>query len=168
MEFKSRMGLQIKLVAIQRDGSLGVVMSSEVETSLFAAPRTLPEAARSVIEQTVRLYESIGWNFPWVGYLAFEDDVCVGTCAFRGAPKHNAVEIAYHTFPAYEGRGLATRMAERLCSIAKTAAPNILITAQTRPEENASTRVLRKLGFVFKGSVVDPDIGAAWEWSDEN
>ena len=62
----------IKLVAIRRDGSLAehTVMSSEVETSLFAEPGTLPEVARAVIEQTVQLYESVGWNFPWVGHLA--------------------------------------------------------------------------------------------------
>ena len=141
----------IKLVAIQRDGSL----------AQESGP--LPEVARSVIEQTVRLYESVGWNFPWVGYLAFEDDVCVGTCAFKGPLKNDAVEIAYHTFPSHEGRGVATRMAERLCSIAKAAAPNIRVTAQTLPEENASARVLHKLGFVLKGSVIDPKVGTAWE-----
>ncbi len=58
-------------------------------------------------------------------------------------------------------------MAERLRSIAKAAAPNVCVTAQTLPEENASTRVLRKLGFVLKGSVIDPGEGTVWEWSDE-
>jgi ribosomal-protein-alanine N-acetyltransferase len=117
------------------------------------------------------LYESVGWNFPWVGYLAFEDDACVGTCAFKAAPKNDAVEIAYHTFPGHEGSGIATRMAERLRSIAGRArppgAPRICVTAQTLPEENASTRVLRKLRFVLKGSVIDPEEGTVWEWSDE-
>ena len=145
----------IQLVAIQRDGTL----------TEECGPLTDP--TRSVIEQIVRLYESVGWNFPWVGYLAFEDDVCVGTCAFKGPPKINAVEIAYHTFREYEGRGIATQMAKQLCSIAKTAPLNVCVTAQTLPEENASTRVLRKLGFVLKGSMIDPEAGTVWEWSDE-
>jgi [ribosomal protein S5]-alanine N-acetyltransferase len=37
------------------------------------------------------------------------------------------------------------------------------VTAQTLPEDNASTRVLRKLGFVLKGSVIDPEEGTVWE-----
>jgi ribosomal-protein-alanine N-acetyltransferase len=149
--------MQVNLVAIQRDGTL----------AQESGP--LPEVAQSVIAQMLRLYESVGWNFPWVGYLAFEDNVCVGTCAFKGPPKNDAVEIAYHTFPEHEGHGVATRMAERLYSLAKAEALNICVTAQTLPEENASTRVLRKLGFVLKGSVIDPEIGTAWEWFfDEN
>ena len=59
------------------------------------------------------------------------------------------------------------RMAERLRSIAKAAAPSVCVTAQTISEENVSTRVLRKLGFVLKGSVIDPEEGTVWEWSDE-
>ena len=148
--------MMIKLVAIQRDGSLAEECG------------TLPNIAQSVIEQTLRLYESVGWNFPWVGYLAFDGGVCVGTCAFKGAPKNNAVEIAYHTFPEYEGRGIATQLAKQLCPIAKTAAPNICVSAQTLPEENASTRVLRKLGFVLKGLVIDPEVGTVWEWTDSS
>jgi RimJ/RimL family protein N-acetyltransferase len=142
-------------VRIQADGSLAENV----------AP--LPDAARPVIDQTIKFYKSVGWNFPWISYLAVEDGAYVGICAFKGPPKNNAVEIAYHTFPAHEGRGIATEMAAQLCSIAKTAAPSILVTAQTRPEENASTRVLRKLGFIFKGSVIDHEIGPAWEWSAE-
>ena len=58
-------------------------------------------------------------------------------------------------------------MAERLRSVAKATAPGVSITAQTFPEDNASTRILRKLGFVLKGSVIDPEEGTVWEWSDE-
>ena len=81
----------IKLVAIQCDGSLA------------EEGGPLSEVVRSVIEPTVRLSEPIGWNFPWVGYLAFEDGVCAGTRAFKGAPKDDAVEIAYHSFPGPRG-----------------------------------------------------------------
>jgi len=115
--------VQIKLVAIQCDGSL------TEDCGL------LPERTRDIVEQTVRLYKSVCWNFPWVGYLAFEDDKCVGTCAFKGAPKNDVVEIAYHTFPEFEGRGIATQMAKQLCSIAKQTSPNILVTAQTLPAQ---------------------------------
>ena len=58
-------------------------------------------------------------------------------------------------------------MAERLCSIAKAAAPGVSIAAQTLTRENASTRILRRLGFVLKRSVIDPEKGTVWEWLDE-
>ena len=55
----------------------------------------------------------------------------------------------------------------RLLSFAKAAAPIVCVTTQTLLGENASTRVSRKLGFVLKGSVIDPEEGIVWEWSDE-
>ncbi|HEY5214223.1 MAG TPA: GNAT family protein, partial [Acidobacteriaceae bacterium] len=95
------------------------------------------------------LYSRIGWMLPWIGYLAIEQDACVGTCAFTSAPKDGVVEIAYFTFPGYERMGVATRMAAFLVSLVKECAPEIVVTAHTLPEENVSTLVLRKLGFVF-------------------
>ena len=42
--------------------------------------------------------------------------------------------------------------------------PTLLIAAQTLPEENASTSILRKLGFRLHGSVHHPDNREIWEW----
>ncbi len=39
-----------------------------------------------------------------------------------------------------------------------------LIRAHTRPEANASTRVLRKCGFVHIGEIIDPEDGPVWRW----
>jgi hypothetical protein len=68
--------------------------------------RNIARRRAIVIGQTVWLYESVGWNFPWVDYLEFEDAVCVGTCVFKGPPKDNKIEIAYHTFPEHGGAAL--------------------------------------------------------------
>jgi RimJ/RimL family protein N-acetyltransferase len=45
------------------------------------------------------------------GYLVLENDTIVGTYAFRSPPRNGEVEIAYFTFPEFEGRGFATEMA---------------------------------------------------------
>ena len=132
-----------------------------------ATSRPLPEVTRSVIESTVRLYERVGWVKPWIGYLAFENDECVGTCAFTSAPRNDVVEIAYFTFPGHEGLGVATRMAECLVSMASMSAPAVSVTAHTLPQENASTRVLRKSGFVFTGPVIHAQDGPIWVWRYE-
>jgi len=74
------------------------------------------------------------------------------------------VEIAYFTFPGYERRGVATRMAAFLVSLAKESAERIVVTAHTLPEENVSTAVLRKLGFVFVESREHEQDGRIWVW----
>jgi ribosomal-protein-alanine N-acetyltransferase len=128
---------------------------------------TLPEVAMSVITGTVQVYERHGYVEPWVGYLAIEGGRCVGTCGFTSCPAGDLVEIAYFTFPDFEKRGIATRMAQRLISIAQERDPSVKIIAHTLTEENASTHVLRKLGFLFAGGIVHPEDGDIWEWSYE-
>lgn len=102
-------------------------------------------------------------TLPWAGYLAEEGEVMVGSCAFKTAPVAGRVEIAYFTFPEHEGRGVATRMAQQLISLA-TQHPAPQVYAQTLPQANASTHILEKLGFRFIGPVMHPEDGEVWEW----
>lgn len=124
----------------------------------------LPEVAQSVSEGTVGMYQKMGFVRPWVGYLAEQDGRVVGTCAFKSPPQEGRVEIAYFTFPEYEGKGVATRMARQLVQIAQDADSGVGIIAQTLPHENASTSVLRKLGFRRVGTAHDDEVGEVWEW----
>jgi hypothetical protein len=39
---------------------------------------------------------------------------------------------------------------------------------QAGSSRRALISLLRRLGFVLKGSVIDPEEGTIWEWSDEN
>jgi hypothetical protein len=70
-------------------------------------------------------------------------------------------------FSEHKIRSIVTLVADCIRSVAKATAPGVSITAQTFPEDNASARILRKLGFVLKGSVMDREEGTVWEWSDE-
>lgn len=124
----------------------------------------LPEIARPVCEATAAVYRKTGFVRPWVGYLAEQDGQVVGTCAFKTPPQGGRVEIAYFTFPGHEGKGVATRMAWHLVQIARHADNRIGIVAQTLPQENASTAVLRKLGFTRTGMAHDDEAGEVWEW----
>src|SRR6266436_7360546 len=143
------------LVLIPRDGN--VSLSGII----------LPEAGTSVVASTVQLYARRGYVEPWVGYLAIEGGNCVGGCGFTSPPAGDIVEIAYFTYPDFERRGIATRMAQRLISIAQECDPSVKIIAHTLTEENASTHVLRKVGFVFSGAVDHPEDGSIWKWSYE-
>lgn len=142
----------VSLVAIDRDGSP------------MGFTGVLSEVAHEVFGATVSLYESVGFKEPWIGYLALDDSVPVGTCGFKSAPVDGRVEIAYFVFPEFEGKGIATGMATELVVIARQGEPLVVVAAQTLPERNASTRVLEKLGFRLIGTVDHPEDGNVWEW----
>jgi ribosomal-protein-alanine N-acetyltransferase len=141
------------LVSIPRDGNVSL------------SGVTFPEVAQSVIAGTVQVYRQRGYAEPWIGYLAVEDGACVGSCGFTSPPVEKVAEIAYFTFPDFERRGIATFMARRLVSIARECDPSVRIIAHTLTEENASNRILKKLGFAFTGTIDHPEDGKIWEWS---
>lgn len=142
----------MELITITADGALARPIPS------------LPPVATEVVAATVQLYRAVGYAPPWVCYLVIEDDACVGMCGFKSPPIANRVEIAYFTFPEHESRGVATRMAAELVRLAAAHLPAVTIAAQTLPEENASTSVLKKLQFRMVGTVEHPDDGLVWEW----
>ena len=142
----------MKLIAITENGELAKPLSST------------PPIAADVIGAMTRLYRIVGYQPPWIGYLALENGACVGTCGFKSPPQNNRVEIAYFTFPEYESRGVATRMAAELIRIALDELPDVTVAAQTLPEENASTSILKKLRFRLVGTVEHPEDGLVWEW----
>lgn len=123
------------------------------------------ELIRDVVEQTLRM--SPETEPPWGGYLSIDqgEQIVVGTCAFKGRPDGSGVvEIAYFTFPGFEGRGYASAAAATLVGVARSQAGVSRIRAHTLPERNASTRVLEKIGMSFIGSVEDPEDGLVWRW----
>jgi ribosomal-protein-alanine N-acetyltransferase len=130
---------------------------------IVAACASSQEAAQTV-EATIALYGRHGFVEPWIGFLAEEDGRIVGGCGFAAPAAGGEAEIAYFTFPGNEGRGIATRMASALIESAKDAAVDVVFTAHTLAEENASTRILGKLGFRCLGVVMHPEDGAVWKW----
>ncbi len=140
----------MKLIPITEE----ILAREEIRTSAF-----LFDICRS----TLAMYPAGGPVHPWIGYLAEVDGEIVGTCAFKAPPDENGAEIAYFTFPAYEGRGVATSMASELVAIAGRAGAEE-VRAQTLPNVNASTRILEKLGFSRAGTVMHPEDGEVWEW----
>jgi RimJ/RimL family protein N-acetyltransferase len=101
---------------------------------------------------------------PWCGYIGWDGPTPLGFGGFVGQPDETgAIEIGYLTFPAHEGRGVATAVATEMIAIARAEGLAAVI-AHTLPEENPSTAVLRRNGFVRDGEAVDPDEGTVWRW----
>ena len=141
-------------------GLVAITEGGELARSVGGTPAIVPE----IVEATVQLYRTAGYQPPWIGYLAIENNICVGTCGFKSPPQNDRVEIAYFTFPEYESRGVATRMAAELIRIAQSEMPAVTVAAQTLPAESASTSILKKLGFRLIGTVEHHEDGTVWEW----
>lgn len=124
----------------------------------------LNELALAVCEATLANYGRVGFDEPWVGYIACKAGVPIGTCGFKAPIAGGRVEIAYFTFPENEGRGVATKMASQLVRIAEQHPAKPIVVAQTLPERNASHRVLEKLGFVNTGILEHEEDGIVIEW----
>ena len=134
-------------------------------------PLLLTELADQVCTGNAAHFERVGYLPPWISYLAVAEgdahtpaDTLLGTCAFKGPPAQGAVEIAYFTFPEFEGRGVATAMARQLLALAQASGTGVAVTARTLPEENASTRILTRLGFARDGMATDDEVGEVWCW----
>ena len=135
-----------------------------LEAGETAEALTLPAGVASILPATADLYRSSGFEPPWIGYIAVSEGQAVGTCAFKCAPEDGRAEIAYFTFPEFEGRGMATEMATQLIALARAERPDVVVAAQTLPERNASNHILERLGFSQAGTAMDADAGEVWEW----
>ena len=102
------------------------------------------------------------------GVLHVADNILIGFCSFTGPPTADEiVEIAYGIAPGYQGRGHATEAARAIVDYAFASGRVGTIHAHTLPEHNASTRVLQKCGFSFRGEIIHPTDGPVWRWELE-
>lgn len=122
------------------------------------------EECQQLLKMMSELYEQKGFNLPWASFVIVDEDQVKGTCSFMGVPENGEIEIAYWTFPAFEGHGIASFACQSLVEIARKQAPEITLTAKTSPGKNASTQILQKNGFAYHSVVQDHEIGDAWLW----
>ncbi len=145
--------------------TVGALELAPVDRSgAVAGDWVLPDAVREGCVASAAHYRAAGFEPPWIGYVAGVDRRAVGGGAFTSAPQEGRVEIAYYTIPAEQGRGYATATARALLDIARRTDPSLHVIARTLPEQNASTAILRKLGFTVAGMASDADAGPVWEW----
>jgi RimJ/RimL family protein N-acetyltransferase len=123
------MNNRLALLPIHPDGKVDISASE------------LPEIAAGVVSATTKLYQTVGFEEPWIGYFALRGDAVVGTCSFKSPPVKNRVEFAYFTFPEFEGTGVETSMASALVITARDSGQDLVVAAQTLAERNASHRI---------------------------
>lgn len=107
---------------------------------------------------------AIEWNAYWM--IHPETRTFMGGFGCRKFPNADGeVEIAYGIAPSFQNKGFATEVV-RAAMIKLSEVEGVrTVIALTLPQENASTRVLSKCGFVRSGTAIDPDEGVVWKWS---
>ena len=146
------------------------LLASEPEDFAAQYNVRLHEVAQAVAQHSLTFMKSFPYETAphWFGYLVVEEESrqLVGTCSLKGPPVDGAVEIAYFTFPGFEGRGIGTEMARFLVERAATLPDVTGIIAHTAAEENAATRILEKIGMRFAGEE-DEDGVTVRRWERE-
>jgi [ribosomal protein S5]-alanine N-acetyltransferase len=146
-----------------------VLRQLSTEPEEFAAEHgvVLHEVAQGMAQHSLVFMKTFPYETPpdWFGYLAIESETqrMVGGCSFKGPAVEGAVEIAYYTFPGFEGEGIGTAMAQFLIDRARLLPDVTRVIAHTLREHNASARILEKVGMQFAGEAVD-DGTPAWRW----
>lgn len=122
------------------------------------------ESGTSVLRDVMTQFAAIPRPARWGPYWSVDraTDTIVGLCGFKDVPTGGCVEIAYFTFPRFEGRGYATRTIGQLVALAWSDVA--LVVAHTLPVLNASNTALTRHGFAHVGEMIDPDDGLVWRW----
>jgi ribosomal-protein-alanine N-acetyltransferase len=84
------------------------------------------------------------------------DQCVVGACGFKNEPQAGRVEIGYGVSPACRRQGAATEAVDALLKLAFAGGATEVL-AEVSPDNLASTKVVRKLGFTEIGSRVDEE-----------
>jgi ribosomal-protein-alanine N-acetyltransferase len=136
-------------------------IEKELEDNAKFASDTL---CMETLPMTIDFFKRIGYVPPWIGYFAQLNGKIVGSAAFKGQPINGKVEIAYGTMEPFQNQGIGTKICRALAELSLKTDPSVKITARTLPENNYSTKVLKKNNFVWLGTVYDPEDGIVWEW----
>lgn len=82
-------------------------------------------------------------------------DRTVGDLAFKGPPnEHGEIDIGYGTYPGFRNRGVMTEAVTAMLDWARERADVSIVTARSKPDNEASMAVLRKTGFI-QGELCD-------------
>jgi RimJ/RimL family protein N-acetyltransferase len=119
-----------------------------------------PEAIGFTIDRlTSHPHESEWWM-----HFFLVNGLLVGSGGYVGRPRNGEVEIGYEIAPGFRRRHYGTGAALALVDKAYATGEVTSVIAHTLPRENASTRVLSRIGFVQDAEVQDPHQGTLWRW----
>jgi [ribosomal protein S5]-alanine N-acetyltransferase len=103
----------------------------------------------------------------WCPHVVVLEGRMIGHAGYHGPPGFNAnqdqtsVEIGYEIEQSFRGHGYATAAAVELLRLAEERGVRHFV-ASCSPDNEASLAIVRKLGFVQTGQVMDEEDGLEW------
>jgi ribosomal-protein-alanine N-acetyltransferase len=137
--------------AIEGDAALARALGHDVVTGWA----TFTGALRSTRDALAEAPSSTSWG-PRL-FVAGEPPELVGWGGFKGQPREGVVELGYEIAERRRGRGLATAAVRAMVAEAFADDRVDAVIAHTLPEQNASNRVLEKVGFLHEGEVLEAE-----------
>ncbi|MBE2279595.1 MAG: GNAT family N-acetyltransferase [Ignavibacteriaceae bacterium] len=119
------------------------------------------------VEYALEYCRNNNGDVEWGAYLFVIDElkVLAGFGGYKGEPNtFGEVEIGYSVSPQFRNRGFATEAAKGLTNYAFLDSRVKKVIAHTLAEENPSSNLLKKLGFVFTIAFEDSEDGQIWRW----
>jgi RimJ/RimL family protein N-acetyltransferase len=157
----------IRIEPVTREWAEALAEGDAAFTARFGIPvepgwTGFPDALPILVEASRRQGDPA-----WGPQLFFDSDgALVGNGGWKGPPRDGVAELGYAVAPSRQRRGIATAVVVQLLDRARAAQVDV-VCAHTLAEENASTKVLRRCGFVRTAELVDPDEGPVWRWDIE-
>ncbi len=141
----------------------------------IAIPEEFPtEGERRFLRMRLnQMRNDVRWE-AWCPHAVVLDGVMIGHAGYHGPPGINAtrndaaVEFGYTIFPAWRGRGYATRAAEMLMDLAERRAGIRHFVLAVAPDNDPSIAIVRKLGFSKTGEQWDEEDGLEHVFELEN
>jgi RimJ/RimL family protein N-acetyltransferase len=127
-------------------GSLPVFESSGLPPP-FAAERSLEQMLGG---------KSATWCTPFL-IISVRDRTIIGSCGFKDVPNRGILEIGYAVSSMFRNQGMATLAVSALLKIAFADKSVTGVLATINPTNEASNRVVQKLGFEKGAMFVDAD-----------
>jgi RimJ/RimL family protein N-acetyltransferase len=116
------------------------------------------EQTRKWIEVSLANYAERGWGCFGVTMRNSDRDRLIGFCGFaRPADRPGIIELIYAFLPEQWGNGFATEAARAVIAFGFQQAGMARIEATVNTENDASKRVLEKVGMVFEKRVTEED-----------
>ena len=112
--------------------------------------RTLADARAYIEKGPMKLYECLGFG---LDVVALRNGMPIGLCGLIKRDSLEDVDIGFAFLPAFRGRGYAN---EAACAVRDYAIEVLAlerIVAITAPENDASARLLERLGFTYEKTI---------------
>ena len=129
---------------------------SFIKNIRYAGIKTIADAENYLKNVPLKSYEQHGHGLYKVALKV--NNISIGMCGLIKRESLSDVDIGYAFLPEYTGKGYAIEAAKATIDYGKTSLNLKRIVAITSPDNEASIKVLLKLGMKFEGFVkTNPD-----------